>query len=142
MLSGQLALAAVACFSGAAVFVSVAEQPGRLVLDDRNMLVQWQHSYKTASVMQGGLALIASMLGFVAFWQTRHAGFLIGATLILANWPYVLIAIMPTNKKLHATTPEGANAETRHLIESWGRLHLVRSALGLAAMAAYLWASI
>ena len=65
---------------------------------------------------------------------------LLGALLIFANWPYTLIVILPVNKRLEATPPDAANAETRGLIETWGRLHAGRSALGLAATLAYLWA--
>ena len=47
---------------------------------------------------------------------------------------------MPVNKVLEATPAEAANAETRALIEKWGTLHAMRSALGLAATLVYLWA--
>jgi hypothetical protein len=60
--------------------------------------------------------------------------------LILANWPYTFIAIMPTNKKLEATAPEAAGSTSRTLIETWGRLHAVRTSLGIVATLAYLWA--
>ena len=61
--------------------------------------------------------------------------------LILANWPYTLFIIMPTNRVLKETQPEAADDETRGLIEQWGRLHAVRTLLGVAATCAYLWAS-
>ena len=80
--------------------------------------------------------------------SVRHAGrrlrhdwrFAVGALLILANWPYTLLAIKPTNDRLHATKPELANAEARHAIISWGHLHGGRGAFGIAATLMFLWA--
>ena len=139
-MSGELALIVAALFAGAAVFVNVAEQPARLSLADGPMLLEWQNSYNKAAPMQAGLALVSSVLGFIAAWQTKDMRWLVGAILILANWPYTLLVIKPTNDRLHATKPDDANAATRDLIASWGYLHAGRSALGLAATAAYLWA--
>ena len=140
MLTGQLALVLAAAFAGAAIFVNVAEQPARLALDDRAALHEWQWSYNRAAPMQAGLAMVAALLGFWAAWQTRDWRWLLGALLILANWPYTLIVIKPTNDRLHATTAAQANDETRRLIVSWGHLHAGRSALGTAATLIFLWA--
>jgi hypothetical protein len=140
MLTGQLALILAALFAGAAVFVNVAEQPARLALDNQAALLEWQRSYEHAAVMQAGLALVSALAGFLAAWLASDARFILGALLILANWPYTLLVIKPTNDRLHDTTPDTANAETRRLVESWGWLHAGRSVLGFAATAAYLWA--
>jgi hypothetical protein len=64
----------------------------------------------------------------------------LGAILILANWPYTLLAILPTNKKLKATALDAADPSSRGMIETWGRLHAVRTGLGIGAALAYLWA--
>jgi hypothetical protein len=140
MLAGLLALILAAAFAGAAIFVNVAEQPARLALDDRAALIEWQQSYHRAAPMQAGLAAIASLLGFWAAWQTRDWRWLAGALLILANWPYTLLVIKPTNDRLHATAPNEANAQTRQMIVSWGQLHAGRSAFGVAATLAFVWA--
>jgi hypothetical protein len=139
MLAAHLALVFAAAFAGAALFVNVAEQPARLALDDPALLREWQRSYDRAAPMQGGLALLAALVGFVAAWQLHDWRLAVGALLIIANWPYTLLVIKPTNDRLHAIKPEQANAETRQAIISWGHLHGGRSALGVAATLVFLW---
>src|SRR5690349_2136240 len=137
---GLLALICAAVFFGAAVFINIAEQPARLALDDRAMLLEWQRSYNRAAPMQAGLAAVSALLGFIAAWQTRDWRWAVGAVVILANWPYTLLIIKPTNDRLHAVAAEQANAEARRMVVSWGNLHAGRSALGLAATLIFLWA--
>src|SRR5262245_1995003 len=79
--------------------------------------------------------------GVLAFLSTFEWRWLAGAALVLANWPFTLLVINRTNDALDATPVEAASEATRALVERWGRLHLVRSALGAAATAVYLWAS-
>jgi hypothetical protein len=90
MLAGQLALMIAAIFFGAAVYVSVAEHPARLHLDDRSLLTEWQPSYKRGFAMQGPLARAGFLLGLLAWWQTGALLWLLGALALIANWPYNL----------------------------------------------------
>lgn len=140
MLIGNIALATAAIFAGAAIYVSFAEQPARLTLDARALIRQWQPSYNRGAIMQASLALISCLLGIVAFFLTFNWRWLVGAALILAPWPYTMLLIMPTVRVLKATPPAQASEDTRGLVAQWGRLHLGRSALGLLAVIAYLWA--
>jgi uncharacterized membrane protein len=66
----------------------------------------------------------------------------IGAVLLIANWPVTFFVIMPTNNRLMATDPAAAGTESQAMIERWGSLHAVRTALGFAACLAFLWASL
>ena len=141
MFAGQLALITAAIFTGAAFYVSVAEQPARLALEDRALLTEWIPSYKRGYAMQAPLAAIGFLLGVLAWWQTANWLWLFGALLLVANWPYTLIGIMPVNRKIMSIRPEDASAASTALIAHWGALHGVRTALGLSATVIFLLAS-
>jgi Domain of unknown function (DUF1772) len=90
--------------------------------------------------MQASLAIVGGIFGLVAFLSTLDWRWLLGAIVLLANWPYTIFVIMPTNRRLMDTPPESITAETRRMLEQWGALHAERSALGLAATLIFLWA--
>ena len=91
--------------------------------------------------MQASLVVLGGLLGTAAWINERDWRWLVGAALILANLPYTLLVILPTNKVLEAATIAEADAGTRRLVERWGRLHVGRSALGAASALAFLWAA-
>jgi len=142
VLAGQLALIVSALFTGAAVYVNVAEQPARLALDDRASLAEWKPAYKRGFAMQASLAIIGFLLGVIAARAEMDWRWLAGALLLLANWPFTLIVMLPTNKLLLEIAPQNAGPKSRELIRAWGRLHAVRSGLGATATVLFLWASL
>ena len=140
MFLGILALVFAACLAGAAFYINFAEQPARLNLDPKQLLLQWAPSYKSGFIMQSTLAVLSGLASIYAFTQSQDWRWIVGSSLILANWPYTLLVIMPTNKKLLATKESEINADTVNLIRHWGKLHAVRTFLGLSATCIFIWA--
>jgi hypothetical protein len=142
MIVGQLALVVAAAFAGTAIYVSACEHPARLKLDDRAMLTQWKPSYKHGAAMQASLSLIGTILGLAAWWQSKNALWLFGSVSLIAPWPFTIFVIKPTNDTLLATELRQAGPNSHALIEKWGRLHAVRTALGVLAAVLFFAASL
>ena len=142
MLAGQLALVVAALFTGAAFYINWAEQPARLGLDDRALLAEWKPSYKAGFMMQASLAVAGFLFAVAAWYASDNWLWLLGGLVLVANWPYTMLGIMPTNHTIDAIALDDAGPKSRALIVKWGPLHAVRTALGAAATVIFLAASI
>ncbi len=133
-----IAVLCAALFSGAALYINLAEHPARMELETRMAALQWAPSYKRATWMQAPLALLSFLSGVGAWSMGSGAGWLAAAVFIGMVVPFTLIGIMPTNHKLLAPGRDLASAETRMLLERWGNLHTVRTALSVLATVLYM----
>lgn len=136
-------VAVLACtlFAGAAVYINLVEHPARLSCGTEIAAKQWAPSYQRAAVMQASLAILAAAAGVGRWLQGGGSVWLCGAVVIFAVVPFTLVVILPTKKRLLQPGRDLKSAETRRLLELWGRLHAVRSGLGLVASVLYVWAA-
>jgi Domain of unknown function (DUF1772) len=138
LIAGCIALLAAGVFTGAAFYVNFAEQPSRLLLDDRALLVEWKLAYRRGFAMQAPLALVGFVLGIWAWHLTDKTTFITGALLLFANWPWTIFGMLPINKRLLATQVEDAGPVARSMIQKWSYLHGVRTLLGFLSALAFL----
>jgi len=130
-----VATLSAALFAGAAIYINVAEHPARMELDTRSAATQWAPSYKRATWMQAPLAIVSFLAGVGAWLLGGGLLWLIAALFIGAVVPITFIVIMPTNHQLLAADRDLGSAETRQLLDRWGKLHGVRSiASGIATL--------
>jgi len=140
MLSQGLAILATALFAGAALYVTLVEHPARMACPTDVALAQWRRSYPRGTRMQPTLAVLGTLLGIAAGLFSGGAVWIVAAFTLSAVVPFTHFVMWPVNKRLADTPLDPASAEARDLLERWGRLHAVRTALSLASLLLMLFA--
>jgi anthrone oxygenase-like protein len=134
-IAGPVAVLAAALFAGAAVYVSLVEHPARMECGTELAATEFGPSYRRGAVMQAPLAILATVAGLACFAAGGGPLWLWGGLAAFAAVPFTLVVILPTNKLLLEPARDRGSAETRALLVRWGRLHAVRTLLGLASAA-------
>lgn len=137
MFAGQLALTAASIFLGCALYMTLVEQAARLRLDDQALLKEWKPSDHRSFPLLATLALFSAVCGLLAYFARDDLRWMIGAFVIMMSWPYWFIIMAPMSARLLATTP---GIETRELIRYLGLMEAGLCALGVVAVAIFLWA--
>jgi Domain of unknown function (DUF1772) len=128
-----LTVVSVVVFTTWALYISLVEHPARLRIDPVAALAQFRESYRLAAAYQASFAALSVIAGAMAFATSGEPVWAVGGVAVGAAIPFTLIAIRPINRRLLGGDHVGGNA--RPLLVRWGRLHWVRSLLGVLAVA-------
>jgi anthrone oxygenase-like protein len=115
-----------------ALYVSLVEHPARMSAGAAAGVAQFRESYRRAAPWQAGAAALAFASGVLASLLTSVWAWALGGVLVGLAIPFTLVIILPTNRRLLYSTPSESEAAT--LLALWGRLHWVRTLLGLMAL--------
>ena len=137
MFAGLIALTFAAAFAGAAVYVNWVEQPARLALEGEALLSEWGPS-DSRGVALLAFALASTIAGFIAFFETQDVRYVFGALIVIASWPYAFFVMAPLNNQILALRGSDVGA-ARALVRQWGFIESGFSALGVLAVAMFLW---
>ncbi len=138
MNSGTFALAFAAAFSGAAFYVNWVEQPARMALDEEALLSEWGPSDRRGVALLAGLALISALAGFLAYFESQDLRWMLGALVIVSSWPYTFFVMAPLNNQILSLRGRDV-AAARALVRQWGLLESGLAAIGIVAVAIFLW---
>jgi hypothetical protein len=128
-----LATICAGLFAGAALYVSLVEHPARVSCGPAVAVAEFGPSYRRASKLMSALASVSFVAAiWAAFGGAGHLVF-VAALLIAAVVPFTLLVILPTNHRLMDQTLNPGSPEAAALLARWGRLHAVRTMLGVAA---------
>ena len=139
MISGSIALAFAAAFAGAAIYVNWVEQPARLKLDDEALLSEWAPSDSRGVALLAAFALAAALAGFIAWFESEDVRFAYGALIAIATWPYAFFVMAPLNNQILSLKGKDV-AAAKALIRQWGLIESGFAAIGVVAVAVFLWA--
>ncbi len=139
MILEALATVAAGIFAGAALYISLVEHPARMECGTNLAATVFAPSYRRAALMQASLAGVGLVAAVAAWLRGGDVWWLVAGLILGSVIPFTFLAIMSTNKQLLAPGLEKASAEAATLLRRWGRLHAVRTALGLIAFGVLVW---
>jgi hypothetical protein len=140
MISGTLALAFAAAFTGASFYVNWVEQPARLKLDDAALLSEWGPSDSRGVSLLAALALLAAIAGLIAYFDTQDISWAVGAVIILGSWLYAFFVMSPLDNQVRSLRG-GEVGAARALVRQWGLVESGLTAIGAIAVLVFLWAA-
>ncbi len=134
-----LATISAGLFAGAALYVTFVEHPAHLECGTELALAEFGPSYRRGAVMQASLAAAGAIAGVAAWARGGSLAMLIGGLLLGSVIPFTLLVILPTNRRLLDPGLDRGSPDAARLLTRWGRLHAVRSVLGILAFGVLLW---
>ncbi len=137
----MLALVATLCagiFSGAAIYISVAQHPATLEAGASAGGRFFPPMYRRAAPMQVLLAVVGTVCGLLVWKARGEVLWLVGAVCLVSVIPITLVVIKPVNDKLLDPSLDLEDPGTEVLLRAWGPRHALRSVVSGAAFLVYL----
>jgi hypothetical protein len=131
-----VATLAAGCFTGAALYIGLVEQPAREACPLPVALAEFRAGFSRARALQATLAVSGAATALSAWGAGRGPRWLVVALALGAVVAVTLVVITPVYRRLLDPALAADSPEARTLLVRWGRLHLVRVGLGLVAFAA------
>jgi uncharacterized membrane protein len=125
------ATVAAGLFSGAALYINFVEHPARMECGADLAVREFAPSYRRATIMQVSLAIVGLLMATAAWMKGDSIWWLIGGVILIAVIPFTLVIILPTNHRLLEPSLAHDLELASKLLVRWGRLHAIRSILGL-----------
>jgi hypothetical protein len=138
MIAGLIALIFAAAFAGAAIYVAWVEQPARMALEDAALLSEWGPSDSRGVALMLAFALAGAVAGFVAYFETQDVRWVFGALIVVSSWPYAFFVMAPLNNQILGLRGRDVSA-ARALVRQWGHVESGFAAIGVFAVAMFLW---
>ncbi len=120
------------CFSGAALYITLVEQPARLAIPTAMAIAEFRPGFPRAASMQAALAIVGALAALGAWRREGGIGWLVAAACLGTVVLFTFVLIRPVYEALLDATLDTGSSAARELLTRWGRLHAVRTALGLA----------
>lgn len=89
--------------------------------------------------MQVALAIVGLLMATAAWLKGGSIWWLVGGVTLVAVVPFTLLFILPTNHKLLEPSLGNDSELASRLLVRWGRLHAIRSILGLISFLIFAW---
>jgi uncharacterized membrane protein len=122
---------AAGLFSGAALYVNLVEHPARMQCGTDLAVKEFAPSYRRAATLQVFLAIVGLLMAAAAWMRGGSIWWLVGGVILIAVIPFTVLVILPTNHQLLEPSLAHDSELTSKLLVRWGRLHAIRTILGL-----------
>jgi hypothetical protein len=109
-----------------------------MALDEEALLSEWGPSDRRGVALLAGLALISALAGFLAYFESQDLRWMLGALVIVSSWPYTFFVMAPLNNQILSLRGRDV-AAARALVRQWGLLESGLAAIGIVAVAIFLW---
>ncbi len=153
LLLDQVAIMATSLFCGAAIYVSLVEQPARMQVPLREAARQFGKSYPRAALLQPVYIFSSCAASATRYWKTfppvmlhrqsktMQQAHLVNLVMMGGCLLWTLVFMLSGNKALLAAERESA-PRVKQLLQTWGWQHSLRSIASAAALFVLLTASL